>query len=125
MKRFKDYCEGTLTDTVSGLMWQKQFTNPLSWAQAVDYAKKLGLAGYTDWRLPTVKELLTLVDYSKRAPASSFPGMPLEWFWSSSSYVPNSDESDSGVAWVVSFLNGSVSAREKSYCTHIRCVRGQ
>jgi len=119
MKRFKVNKDDTITDTKTGLMWQKQFTNPLSWAQAVDYAKKLNLAGHSDWRLPTIKELITLIDFGKYEPVTGFPEMSPDYFWSSSSYAPHS-----GFAWVVDFYNGKGDPVDKDCDLYVRCVRG-
>jgi len=118
MGQFKDYCEGTITDTETNLVWQKNHAGPMSWQDAMDYASKLELAGYDDWRLPTIKELLTLVDYDKYIPASAFPNIPTEWFWSSSSYAPNSV-----YAWAVNFSYGGVYVDAKNRDYYVRCVR--
>jgi len=119
MKRFVDNDNGTVTDTETGLIWQKDHAGPMSWTQAMDYASKLELAGYTDWRLPTIKELITLIDFGKHDPASNFPGMPSEWFWSSSPYAPYSVRT-----WYVNFNFGSVHNDVKYFDYYVRCVRG-
>jgi hypothetical protein len=65
----KDHDElihGTWQDPSSGLMWAKKDEGPyLNWQQATDYCKSSRLAGFTDWRLPTVKELKTIASMEK------------------------------------------------------------
>ena len=57
--------DGTITDQATGLMWQKGgSTGTLDNRSAKSYIKKLnrqGFAGYSDWRLPTVEELASLL----------------------------------------------------------------
>ena len=111
--------KGIITDVETGLVWQKDHAGPMSWQEAIDYAHKLSLAGYNDWRLPTVGELFALIDLSKCNPATDFPEMPSEWFWSSSSYAPFS-----AYAWYVNFNYGYVFDVDKSNDYYVRCVRG-
>ncbi len=62
---YRDNGDGTITDLNTGLMWQK--TPPAehyTWDDAARYASDLELAGYDDWRMPTMKELYSLVDFS-------------------------------------------------------------
>jgi len=118
MSRFKDNNDGTITDTKTGLMWQRDHTGPMSWQEAMDYAKSLSLTGHDDWRLPTIEEAFTLIDFGKYNPASAFPNMPAEWFWSSSSSAPGSD-----FAWYVSFNLGYVVNDDKYRDYYVRCVR--
>jgi hypothetical protein len=69
---FVDNGNGTVTDTTTGLMWQKE-TAPgtYTWQQALEYAESLifPLNGYSDWRLPNINELQTLLDHSNFNPA--------------------------------------------------------
>ncbi len=68
---YTDHGNGTITDNVTGLMWsQSPDTNgdglitaadKLTYAQALAGAAAFNLAGYTDWRLPTIKELYSLI----------------------------------------------------------------
>jgi hypothetical protein len=138
--------DGTVTDNNTGLMWQKcsagqdattcsgsgstynwymargvrNFTyNPLN----KNICGSLELGGHNDWRLPTKKELITIVDYSK-APAFNstvFPKTGIDpGYWS---FTP--DVSNPVNAWSVEFGNGDVgndqAGSEKNY---VRCVRG-
>jgi len=65
---FIDNEDGTVTDLSTGLMWQMSDGGQArNWESALEYAENLELAGYSDWRLPNVKELESIIDYS-RAP---------------------------------------------------------
>jgi len=65
--------DGTITDNVTGLMWQQSpdtdgdgdidEADKLSYAEALAGADTFSLAGYDDWRLPTIKELYSLIDF--------------------------------------------------------------
>ena len=75
---YTDNNDGTVTDLVTGLMWQKSpdrngdgvinYSDKLYYQQALDSAATFNLAGYTDWRLPTVKELYSLIMFSGAEP---------------------------------------------------------
>lgn len=61
---FVDNKDKTITDKATGLMWSKNDSQKgLDWKHALVYAKESKLAGYSDWRLPNVKELQGIVDY--------------------------------------------------------------
>ena len=62
---YRDNGDGTITDINTGLMWQKtpDFKNLMTWYEAVEYADDLELAGHNDWRLPSIKELYSIVDF--------------------------------------------------------------
>ena len=63
---FMDNNDGTVTDMATGLMWEKHATSGLvKWFEVDSYISELneeGLAGYSDWRLPTIEELASLLD---------------------------------------------------------------
>lgn len=61
---YTDNGNGTVTDHVTGLMWQQDPGAKMTWREAVAYVDTCQLAGYTDWRLPTIKELYSLMDFS-------------------------------------------------------------
>ena len=108
--------EETVFDCTTSLIWQKDHAGPMSWQEAMDYASKLELAGHSDWRLPTIEELITLIDFGKHDPASVFPNMPSKRFWSSSPYSEN-------YAWGAYFRNGYVLDNFVYYDYCVRCVR--
>lgn len=64
---YTDNGDGTVTDNVTGLMWQQNPGDKKTWIQAVnglDDFNAEALGGYSDWRLPTIKELYSLVQYT-------------------------------------------------------------
>ena len=82
---FVDNGDGTVTDTATGLMWQAVDSGAtLDWENALSYAENLTLAGHDDWRLPDVKELQGIVDYSRSPnatnPANLGPAIDTDFF---------------------------------------------
>ena len=108
-ERFVDNRDGTITDSKTGLVWQKkdsyhELKKPLSWYDALDYAEQKNMekfAGYMDWRLPTMEELRALWD-------SSLPnltkdeeqiGLPKIFESGGSYYLWSSNERGLDLAW--------------------------
>jgi formylglycine-generating enzyme required for sulfatase activity len=112
---------GTVFDTKTKLTWQQ--TAPAAtyaWAPAKTYCQTLSLAG-TGWRLPTRKELQTIVDYSQSNPSidpTAFPATPVENFWSSSPVAGSPTN-----AWVVYFDSGATNNVDMTVAFDVRCVR--
>ena len=70
--------ESTVLDQGTNLMWTRHFDGIFAWEQALAYCQNLDLAGHQDWRLPSYKELATLVDLERGAPkidTDAFPGL--------------------------------------------------
>ncbi len=61
---YVDNGDGTVTDLNTGLMWQQTPGDKVTWSEAVAGADIFSLAGYDDWRLPSIKELYSLIDFS-------------------------------------------------------------
>ena len=116
--------DGTVTDTETGLMWQKD-TAPgtYTWKQALAYADTSTLAGYEDWRLPNVNELESLVEYSQYDPSidtTYFPNTQSSTYWSSTTGAPGPF-----YAWIVDFFDGHMEPDFKSSNSlYVRVVRG-
>ena len=119
-------CRTTIsTDTVfdkdTGLTWQRAVdAATYNQSDAMTYCSDLVLAG-VGWRLPSIKELQTIVDESKYNPAIdpiAFPDTPINYFWSSSLYA-----GDSGSAWYVAFNVGYVYYDSVDTTLRVRCVR--
>jgi hypothetical protein len=143
---YTDNGNGTITDTRTGLMWEKlsddgsihdkdtadTWTNAFSTKVAMLNAGSF--AGFTDWRVPNVNELQSLVSYG-----ASFPAINAAFnancaptcsvltcsctqpnaYWSSSTYqdIPS-------FAWVVYFQDGYVVGYLKANSGYVRAVRG-
>ncbi|OIN94162.1 MAG: hypothetical protein AUJ20_01570 [Comamonadaceae bacterium CG1_02_60_18] len=131
---YVDHGDGTVTHTPTGLVWQRCAVGQ-SWAAGTcngtestftwDAAKLLtsNMAGQADWRLPSVQELMSLVNYTDTSPAINetiFPNTPNTHFWSASGNAtyPN-------YAWLVDFMLGTIGnggSVSKPYAA--RLVRG-
>jgi hypothetical protein len=61
---YTDNRDGTITDNLTGLMWVKARGSKISWSAAVAGASTNRTAGYSDWRMPTIKELYSLIQFS-------------------------------------------------------------
>ncbi len=63
---YRDNGDGTISDLNTGLMWQKvaELDRKLTFPEALEQAERCDLAGYTDWRLPSIKELYSLIDFN-------------------------------------------------------------
>lgn len=115
--RFIDNGDGTVTDNCTGLMWMQSDADinkdgiitsddKLIWKDALTYCSLLWFAGYDDWRLPNIRELESLVDYSRRMPAID----PMFHVWIGGLRYWSSTSSHSWPfdAWIGSFLNGTI-----------------
>jgi len=104
---YTDNGNGTVTDNVTGLMWQQEDDDTTrTWDEACTYCDSLTLAGYSDWRLPSKKELMSIVDYGKYDPSidtTYFSKTNSEYYWSSTTCKQNPCE-----ALSVSFRSGWV-----------------
>ncbi len=119
-KSFTDNADGTVTDNTTNLIWQKAVGGQTNWESAIAYCENLSLAGFTDWRLPNIKELRSLIDSSRIDPAvdtNYFDYGYTNGYWSSTG---NGDR-----AWKVYFDTGGVwDGNYITYPNDIRCVRG-
>ena len=90
---------------------------------AATYCKHLKLGGYSDWRLPTIDELMYIVNRNKLNPTinSVFKNKrSYGWYWTSTPVVGDKEE-----AWIVSFNIGYLSEFGKIYGNFVRCVRSE
>jgi len=131
---FTDNGDGTVTDNVTGLMWQQEDDDVrMDWYEAIDYCEALELAGHTDWRLPDEYEIQGIVDYGRIDPAidtTYFPGTNSSYYWSSSIRAcSHCDPQAWGVyfdygGWRVDFHEGYVQGHiMPQYTDSTRCVR--
>lgn len=120
---YTDNGNGTITDNVTGLVWQKQDDGTLrTWDEAIAYCSgnTAGLPG-SGWRLPTDFELMTIVDYGTYNPSINttyFPNTVAASYWSSTTGANGTTS-----AWDVSFYYGTVYDGSKPANFYVRCVR--
>lgn len=121
--RFVDNGDGTITDNATGLMWVKdpsychgvfgESDNPeqMLWNYAIDECLALNYAGHNDWRLPNIKELLSIVDYGRPSPSINpvFTNTQSDFYWTSTKHYY-----DSFAVWAILFNFGSVSDKDGS-----------
>jgi hypothetical protein len=118
----------TVVDTATELTWQRALAaaggddgaGRSTWAHAKTACASLG-SGY---RVPTVKELLTIVDFSRSSPAidtsaTAFPDTPPDAFWTATPLAGLPPTS----AWFVNFADGYAGNGEMTQPSRVRCVR--
>lgn len=144
--RYVDNGDGTVTDLNTGLMWQKtpDLYGKVTWADAVAGAETFDLAGYDDWRLPTIKELYSLIDFNGSS-ALMIPYIDSEYFdfrfgdeslgertidgqyWSSTKYVGTTMggfETIFGVNFADGRIKGYGQPPDRQMTQFVRYVRG-
>ena len=114
---------GMVADDATGLTWQQPSpaNDKANWNDAVLKCVALNLGGQTDWRLPTLAELNTLIDFTKSNPATSNllqTNVTLA-YWSATPLA-----NGTGNAWSVSFVIGTQQPAQMTTMNHVRCVRG-
>ncbi len=131
---YVDNADGTITDSSTGLTWMRCTMGQTwsgsscsgarvgyTWDQARALTNAVGFAGKTDWRLPSIRELQTIVDRTLFLPSIDrivFPGTPSSYYWSGSAHgFPN-------FAWGVNFGNGYSSYFNRFSEYRVRLVRG-
>lgn len=117
---FTDNGDGTVTDAATGLMWaQADNGEAISWEDALAYARAAnaeGYLGHDDWRLPDIKELQGIVDYTRAPDTTDSPAIdPVfdstkitneagqkdwGWVWSSTTHANWTDESGNAGAYI-------------------------
>jgi len=135
---YTDNGDGTVTDNVTGLMWQQTpDSGHFSWPQAVETCEALELAGYDDWRIPSTKELFSISNFSQGWPyldttyfdlADSSDVNKDEQYWSSNYYAGVTVEGGADAAFGVNHVTGHIKAYPALVTgpmgKRVRCVRG-
>ena len=117
----RDATTGIVSDSATGLMWQdNEIGTYTTWQGAIDRCEELTLGPHSDWRLPNVNELKSIVDRSKVNPAikDEFNHTSSSFYWGSTTY-----EGYKGNAWGVDFDGGYVDYNGKNDNFYVRCVR--
>ncbi len=110
-----DPCVGLVHWVDGACTW---FETTTAWVTRLNQQR---FAGYTDWRVPTVSELVTLVDYRRTNPALDpiFAIATDDGYWSATEVSADPDH-----AWVVDYITGRVFFSQKTLKAHVRAVRG-
>jgi len=112
---------GTVFDTKSQLTWEQSPPGVLvSFDAATAYCSGLGLDG-GNWRVPSMKELQTIIDETRVDPCidvDTFPNTALDKYWSSTRWAGGSSD-----AWYVRFDYGSSNLDLMVELHYVRCVR--
>jgi len=125
---FTNNGNGTITDNITGLMWQKTDGGEMTFEKTTGYIDTLRLGGYKDWRLPSGFELFGLNNYDKINPALNtgyFTLTNAEYWWTSEKRID-----DPSMVWVVN-AGGGIGAHPKTETItaggtkrfHVRAVR--
>jgi len=132
--RFVDQGDGTVSDSLTGLIWIKAphslpgNSGALEWGAAVDLGAGLAYASYDDWRLPTRREIITLIDYGTYFPALSL-GHPFQGISEDAVYWSGTTLSfETNSAWALWFSLGELHSTElliKTNAHYAWFVRGE
>jgi len=123
-RSFTDNSDSTVTDTKTSLVWQKSTSgSEMTWEEALSSCEGLTLGSQSDWRLPNLKELGSIVDvyeYNPSIDSTAFPGTESDDYWSSTT-----KEGTATYAWHMKFfLGGQTDTNDKTSNRYVRCVRG-
>jgi Protein of unknown function (DUF1566) len=131
--RFVVNANGTVTDNKTQLMWKQcpeglsgaacavGTAQALTWKGALDNSAATSFAGFSDWRVPNIKELTSIVErrcYNPSINETVFPNSPSNLFWSSSVSAGSPD-----FAWYVFFSLGYDNYNFKVNNYYVRLVR--
>lgn len=138
--RYRDHGDGTVTDLQTRLMWKRcsegqsgtacsGTASGQAWQVALTTAANSTFAGYNDWRLPSVKELYSLVETGCHEPSINsvrFPNTPIRFFWTSTTSSPSAPNvPDGSFALNIYFGYGNIgNGFSKSVDLGVRLVRG-
>lgn len=109
-----------VSDSVSGLEWQDDAVgSAMPWEDTIAHCESLVLGGHSDWRVPNINELTSIVDRSGNNPTivNGFENTSTGFYWSSTTY-----EGGKNNAWGVFFYYGGVNYNYKD-ASYVRCVR--
>lgn len=105
-------------DLTTELYWQKTYVTEKTWPELLEYCENLEYGGFSDWRMPNISELRSLINYEKSYPASDFPDMPSDWLISSTTQF--SADTVEGVLFETGLESGLYKSGSAG---RVRCVR--
>ncbi|HEY3448645.1 MAG TPA: DUF1566 domain-containing protein [Myxococcales bacterium] len=111
----------TALDRPTGITWQRITHPAATWQEALATCDALDLGGASDWRLPTLKELLAVVEDTALSPCidvAALPDTPAQWLWASTPGLGPTD-----YAQTVSFTDGYCTPAAVTERFVYKCVR--
>jgi len=117
------FSKDVVYDSTTQLLWQDANDNKalsITYDEAKEYCSKLVIEEYKDFRIPTLFELQTIVDYKNYKPAilTGFKHAANQMYWSSTPFIDDTRD-----VWLINFTKGSRSVKSKHYDRNIRCVQ--
>ncbi len=118
---YRDDAKEVVIDKQRNLMWQDDSAAgriDKNYEDAIAHCEDLDFAGHTDWYLPSVDELKSIVKAENypRSIAKEFQNVYADYYWSSTEYSPE-------LAWIVLFIYEDVVYYHRSDPSYVRCVR--
>lgn len=99
VNNFVDNDDGTVSDSATGLMWEKDDSGSgMDWDSAISRCENATTAGYSDWRLPNIKELHSLTDYSNAPSYNGKPALDTTYF-NATEFNNEEGNADYGYYW--------------------------
>lgn len=118
---YRDDTKSIVIDPTFKLMWQDDNRSYIGdHKSAKKYCEDLSYAGYSDWRLPTIKELQSIVDDGRHDPALN---KAFKYYNDDNVYYWSSTFNTLHIAWDLDFSSGLVDSRYLSSSSSVRCVR--
>ena len=121
----KQFNDEAVLDKETGLVWERSPSPGTPWVTALSDCYNKNVGGRKGWRLPTIEELMSLVDTTQFDPAlpsgNPFTNLPVFFFYWSSTTVAGGG---GGLAWDMNLSDGSLDAGNKLGFLIVWCVRG-
>jgi hypothetical protein len=136
LAKFQLNADGTALDKTTQLLWSRCLVGQswdsasrscsgtpqqLDWSEALLESKRSTLAGFSTWRLPNAKEILTLIERSCVDPAinlTAFPSSRSENIWTGTTTLNEAER-----AWAIAMYSGKNNTKHKNTRLHVRLVR--
>ena len=117
------HAKDVVLDTTTSLLWQDASINKEglgTYKEAQNYCKFLKIDKYEDFRLPTLSELQTIIDYKNYKPAilDGFKYVESTMYWTTTPFADDATE-----RWTIDFEKGARSVKAIYYDRHFRCVQ--
>ena len=126
INEYVDNGDATITDNASGLMWSQDDSGEgMEWSEALSYAENSGLAGYDDWRLPNVKELQSIVDYTRSITATDIAnvGPAIDPLFNCTPIISEAEYDDYAYYWTGTSAYFSPASTEMYYAWYVALGR--